>query len=323
MRTAFGLRSGAGAGARLQILIFHRVFAERDALFPEEVDRLEFDRICGWLRRWLNVLPLDEAVQRLARGSLPARAAAITFDDGYADNHDVALPVLRAHGLSATFFVATDYLDGGRMWNDTVIEAVRRCKADSLQLDLPGSGGQRLELGSSTARRAAIDRVLRAIKHLPAEERLAATREVAERAGQELPADLMMSAAQVRALSAAGMLIGAHTASHPILSRLGDEQARDEIVRGRAVLQDLTGTAVSLLAYPNGLPGRDYCARDVALARALGFHAAFTTSAGAAGPGCADLMQLPRFSPWDRTPFAFGARLLRNLSTAAVTLPQA
>ena len=55
----------------------------------------------------------------LLKGDLPARPAVITFDDGYADNRTVALPILQAHGLTATFFVATGFLDGGRMWNDT------------------------------------------------------------------------------------------------------------------------------------------------------------------------------------------------------------
>ncbi|MCK7493591.1 MAG: polysaccharide deacetylase family protein [Comamonadaceae bacterium] len=59
-------------------------------------------------------------MRRLGEGTLPARALAITFDDGYADNHDVALPILRRHGLNATFFVATGFLDGGIMWNDVL-----------------------------------------------------------------------------------------------------------------------------------------------------------------------------------------------------------
>ncbi|WP_163360867.1 polysaccharide deacetylase family protein, partial [Escherichia coli] len=83
------------------------------------------DAILGWLRSWFNVLPLDEAAQRLKDGSLPARAAALSFDDGYADNHDIALPLLQKHGLPCSFFIATGFLDGGRMWNDTLIESIR------------------------------------------------------------------------------------------------------------------------------------------------------------------------------------------------------
>ena len=61
-----------------------------------------------------------------AQARLPSRSVAVTFDDGYADNARIALPILREERVPATFFIATAYLDGGRMWNDTVIEAVRR-----------------------------------------------------------------------------------------------------------------------------------------------------------------------------------------------------
>jgi len=104
---AFRHLSPAGPKARLSILAFHRVLRESDPLFPEVPDTRRFARVLTWLKGWCNVLPLDKAVERLSRGQLPERAAAITFDDGYADNYTEALPVLREHGMSATFFVAT------------------------------------------------------------------------------------------------------------------------------------------------------------------------------------------------------------------------
>lgn len=125
MRPLFQLLSPSGARARLSVLIFHRVLPQPDPLFPDEIDAARFDAILGWLRSWFNVLPLDEAAQRLKDGSLPARAAALSFDDGYADNHDIALPLLQKHGLPCSFFIATGFLDGGRMWNDTLIESIR------------------------------------------------------------------------------------------------------------------------------------------------------------------------------------------------------
>ena len=133
-RWPLALLSPAGHRGRLTVLIFHRVRPEPDPLFPRELDAAAFRERLSWLRAWFNVLPLDDAVDALARGSLPVRAAAITFDDGYADNHDVALPILREMGVPATFFIATGFLDGGRMWNDTVIEAIRRTPKPMLDL---------------------------------------------------------------------------------------------------------------------------------------------------------------------------------------------
>ncbi len=313
LKQVLQVASPAGAGARLSVLIFHRVLPQTDPLFPQEIDAARFDAICSWLRRWFDVLPLDAALQRLYEGSLPARACAITFDDGYADNHDLALPVLRRHGLPATFFVATGFLDGGRMWNDTIIESLRRTTLPAIDLSSRlGGGWAAMSLDGTAARRAAIERAIAHAKYLAPIPRMAFVEQLAGACRAALPSTLMMTSAQVRALATAGMTIGAHTVSHPILARLGDVEARHEIAEGRAHLQQISGQCVSLFAYPNGKPGDDYLPRDVRLVRELGFEAAVSTAWGAASQ-TGDRWQVPRFTPWDRGRVAFGARLVRNL----------
>jgi len=305
--------SPAGRHARLSILIFHRVVPTKDPLFPDIPDGAQFDQILSWLKSWFNVLPLDEATQRLAAGRLPERAAAITFDDGYVDNFTVALPLLRERGLCATFFIATGFLDGGRMFNDTVIEAIRRCPHPSLDLRTLGLGVH--PLATSRDRRAAIDRVINGIKYSPATERLAISERVAMLAGVEPPSDLMMSSTQVKELHHAGMQVGAHTVSHPILTRLTQDDARQEIVESRRRLESLLGEHVGLFAYPNGKHGDDYGDEHAALVRELGFDAACSTESGAANID-SNLMRLPRFTPWDRSRTRFGVRLAANLIQA-------
>lgn len=306
--------SPAGPGARLSILIFHRVLSQSDALLAGEPDVRRFHAVIGWVRHWFNVLPLDQAVARLQNGTLPARAAAITFDDGYADNASNALPVLRHHGVSATFFVATDFLDGGRMWNDTVIEAVRHCKLRTLPLQPLGLGLGELALDSVALRRNAINQVLGRIKYLEPDLRQHTVAQIARLAGGPLPDTLMMRSEQVRDLRDAGMQIGAHTATHPILEKLSDAQAAREISHSKVVLESLLDQPVSLFAYPNGKPGVDYSARHVAMVRAAGFTAAVSTAPGTAAT-LADCFQLPRFTPWDRSRTRYGLRLLANLYT--------
>lgn len=313
----FSLLSPAGEGARLSVLIFHRVLEQADPLFPDEVDAARFDALCGWLARWFHVLPLQSAVQCLEEGRLPSRALCITFDDGYADNATVALPILRRHGLHATFFVASGFLDGGRMWNDTVIEAIRHSPLPRLSLE----GSVAATLGSLpledvSMRRAAIDAVLRATKYLAPDERLRWVDSIAERSQAVLPKDLMMHSGQVRLLHQAGMTIGAHTVHHPILARLPSDQARAEIRDGRRALEDIIGAPVRLFAYPNGKPGSDYLPDNVAMVRELGFDAAVSTAWGAARRG-ADRFQLPRFTPWDRSKLRFAYRMAENLRRAA------
>lgn len=311
-RLPFGMLSPAGRRGRLAILIFHRVHAQPDPLFPGEVDATAFRERLGWLCTWFNVLPLEEAVTALSRGSLPARSIAITFDDGYADNVDVALPILREFGVPATFFVATGFLDGGRMWNDTVIESLRCAAGPALDLSVIGLGV--VELGTNALRRTAIDGALRALKHLQPHERELRVQTLSRAVGANLPRNLMMSSDDVRRLSAAGMGVGAHTANHPILTSLDAGEARDEMAHGRETLEALVRAPVRLFAYPNGKPNRDYRKRDVDIARALGFAAAFSTARGVASAR-EPLHELPRFTPWDRTRARWGARLVRNYFT--------
>ena len=122
----------------------------------------------------------------------------------------------------------------------------------------------------------------------------------------------MMSSGQVVALRRAGMQIGAHTVSHPILARLDDQAAHDEIALGKQALEALLDERVGLFAYPNGKPGEDYNGSNVQIVRGLGFDAAVTTARGAADQ-TTDRFQVPRFTPWDRSRARFGARLAANL----------
>jgi peptidoglycan/xylan/chitin deacetylase (PgdA/CDA1 family) len=308
LRTAATLVSPAGRGARLTVLMYHRVLNDPDPL-TGVVHARQFERQMGALRDYFTVLPLFEAVDRLAAGTLPSKAVAITFDDGYADNALVALPILRAHGLHATFFVANGFLNGGRMFNDTVIEAVRRARGPVLESGLPGLPSA-LPVGSMEEKRDALGRILRVVKYLEPAERSQAVEHIA-RFADALPNDLMMTDEQVRDLARAGMDVGGHTVNHPILSSVDVETARREIALNRRALGAIVGTQPTMFAYPNGVPGKDFAHRHVELVREAGYAGAVTTSWGVATAG-SDPYQLPRFTPWDDDPKRFALRLLHN-----------
>ena len=312
LKTIVGALSPGGQRARLSILIFHRVLSQQDPLFPGEQDARRFDEVLSWVARWFQVIALDEAASRLRTGTLPARAAAITFDDGYADNATNALPILRRHGMVATFFVATSFLDGGRMWNDSIIEAVRAFRGGLLDLRHGGLGSYHLD--SYEQRRAAIDALLGQIKYLAPAKRREAVAFVLQSVGSALPDDLMMSSTQVMQLRQAGMQIGAHTCTHPILASLSDEEAFAEIIASKAVLESLLQEPVSLFAYPNGKPGKDYLAKHALMVKEAGFTAAVSTAPGVSS-AATDPFQLPRFSPWDTGRLRYGIRMVANLHT--------
>lgn len=309
-RFAHGLVGAVGAH-RLLILIFHRVHRTPDPLFPAEPDAERFDALLRMLRSSFRILSLGSAVAALRAGSLPTRALVITFDDGYMDNAEVALPLLQRHGVPATFFVSTGFLDGaGCMWNDVLIEAVRG--ATLSELDLRDLGLGRYPLAGASDRRELIDVLLAHAKYLAPWERENFVKSIQGFAAVfEASPALMMTPAHVRALHSAGMEIGAHTIWHPILTSLSMDECKREIQGGRERLEEIVDAPVNLFAYPNGKPRRDYDDRHVALLKELGFVAAVSTANGSAAAGD-DLFQLPRYTPWGETPAVWSARLLQN-----------
>jgi peptidoglycan/xylan/chitin deacetylase (PgdA/CDA1 family) len=299
--------SPGGNSARLTVLLFHRVLLQPDSLMPNVLDAKMFDRHISVLAHVFRVMPLEDALSRLRAGTLPCRSLCITFDDGYRDNFDVAMPILRKHGVTATFFIATGFLNGGRMMHDTVVEAVRRLPAQDL--DLSWIGLTRRSIGDVESRVALIDDFVRQIKYLPLEERKLAGERLAHAAPNDMPTNLMMTTEQLRELTALGMTIGAHTHDHPILSRVDADEAFRQIIKNRDVLADALGRAPTLFAYPNGKPNVDYKAAHVELVKRAGFSAAVAVSLGAATRD-SDHFQVPRFVPWDTNPHHLVMRIL-------------
>lgn len=314
IRPLLKLASPGGSRARLSILVLHRVLGGPDPLYPEAMDAARFSEVCRWVRAMFRVLPLDTAVRRLRDGTLPERALAITFDDGYADNCRVALPILKNLGLPATIFVSTGFLNGGCMWNDIIVEACRLSDCPHLDVAdiLPQASAVPIPLRSPRERREALEALISAAKYMEVDHRLKVVHSVADRLGVPVPTDLMMTADEVRQLRSGGLQVGAHTVTHPILAELTLELMRREMKDSKDFLEDLLGEPVPLFAYPNGKLGDDYDARAVSLARELGFEAAVTTTRGAASTRT-DPYQLPRFTPWDRTAWRFGLRMFGNL----------
>jgi peptidoglycan/xylan/chitin deacetylase (PgdA/CDA1 family) len=293
---------------RLSILIYHRVLPEYDPMRPDEPTVAEFDWQMRLLQDNFQLLPLVDAVERLRSGTLPERAVSVTFDDGYSDNEQYALCVLKKYAIPATVFISTGFLNGGRMWNDSVIEAIRNYRGQTLDLRDHHLGCY--ELGSVAQRLAAVESIIRNIKHLDPKKRETLVREIENRS-TGLPDDLMMTDSQIQSLVRNGVDIGAHTVNHPILSSVSSDIARWEIESSKSYLESLLQKEIELFAYPNGRPDLDYAREHRDLVDELGFKAAVSTHWGVSTTQ-SDRFQLPRFTPWDRRAFKFAIRLLAN-----------
>lgn len=292
--------------SRLNILLYHRVLDEPDPLRPSEPDIVRFDNQMRWIKRFFNVLDLADAVNKLQINQLPSRALCITFDDGYKDNYQNALPILEKHGLTATFFIATGFLNNGIMWNDTVIESLRN--TTHKQLDLCDYGLGCFDIGHN--RVESLNKVINGLKYLSFDERAKVVVDLPANLGVPEPDGLMMNAEQIIALHKQGMGIGGHTINHPILSKLNVQQAERELEGGKQDLEEIIGERISLFAYPNGKPGQDYQQDHIDMMKGVGFEAAVSTAWGVASEK-SDLYQLPRFTPWDRSISKYLLRLAR------------
>jgi peptidoglycan/xylan/chitin deacetylase (PgdA/CDA1 family) len=298
-----------GEASKLSVLIYHRVHAH-GFLVPTDITADQFAWQMALIRDYFNPVSLSEAIERLQVGALEPGSVCITFDDGYEDNLLVALPLLKQFDIPATFFIATDFIDGNLMWNDYVWESVRQTKNSAL--DLHQIGLTHYHFNSSLERRQVGNQIIQAIKYLPPTQRLQMAKHIAEIANCHHTQGLMMNSEQLAMLNRSGMHIGAHTQSHPILASLTQQAARVEIKASKDILERILGESVDLFAYPNGKPEQDYTARDVQLVREAGFKAAVSTQWGV-NRKQTDVYQIRRFTPWDKTPGKFLLRLWKNL----------
>jgi peptidoglycan/xylan/chitin deacetylase (PgdA/CDA1 family) len=219
---------------------------------------------------------------------VPKNALAVTIDDGYADVHEVALPLLEAYGVPATVFVVSGFVDRDLwLWPDRIENAIFRGRGRGVDVE---SGGRRYAVswGDDAGRASAFKTLTEAAKALPDRERGEFVWEIEKAMGMTPGAPLPsvyapMSWEQVRDCGRRGIEIGSHTVTHPILSlQSRDEQAR-EIRESKAILEDRLQSPVTTIAYPNGQPA-DFNEETKGLVRDAGYRAAASTVYGFSRP---------------------------------------
>lgn len=320
MRNMFSLLSPAGQGARLSVLLFHKVPVHADPLASGELNLARFEQILDFVGANANVMPLSDATAALQRGKLPARAVALTFDDGYAEWIENVAPALLRRGMPATFFITTGQFEGGVLWHERILSAVRALPARGALL--PAGLAAFSDLDLPGCRERLVEQLQARLKYAPVSHRLEAIEQLESQACRPLILPQGFDAASVRTLHSKGFEIGAHTVHHPILSECTLQQARAEIADCKTELEAIIGGAVHSFAYPNGRPGKDFGPEHVEMVKAAGYRTAVTTSIGVARAGT-DPFQLPRFTPWGLSDDRIAFQLGRNMLTrpAQVTLP--
>lgn len=275
---------GAGPAAAV-VLRYHSVAENPDYCSPTNVVSPHlFDRQMAYLARRYRVVPLDEVIDALAAGTPPHGVVAITFDDGYLDNYEIAFPILKRHGLTATFYVATgSVIDRRGFWVGWLQRAVNRIEdprrlarmtMEILDAETPvsltpedafmwlASAADRM---GGSGRRAFLARIERGLSADPLDR----------------PSDFMMAPPHLLTMAREGMTIGAHSVTHPILASLEDDEAAAELDRAKRTLDDLLDQDVRHMAYPNG-PGvpANFTDATARLAARSGYASASTSLRG-------------------------------------------
>jgi peptidoglycan/xylan/chitin deacetylase (PgdA/CDA1 family) len=267
---------------RLLVLGWHNVAATPGFPAPEGASERGFERQMTALARVANVLPLEDALRRLYRGErLPARAVAVTFDDGYRDNVTLAVPVLERLGLPATFFLVPGLLSGTiDAWWETLGWALASTGEPAVSLD-----GVRMALSSEAERGAAYSHLARWLRRVDQRRRETAMVELVESLSPRgEPPQLFMGWDEARELVRRGFSVQSHTCTHPALAREPAERQRAELVQARAELESTLELSISTVAYPYGGPA-EYDAQTAALAGECGYEWGITTREGFTTPG--------------------------------------
>lgn len=316
-QSVFSLLSPSGPAGRLSVLLFHKIPTVADPLTADELDLAGFEQILDFLVINANVMPLPEATAALQAGKLPSRAMALTFDDGYAEWLDNVSPALRKRNLPGTFFVTTGQLDGGALWHERIVAAVRALPDSGFFL--PYGFGKYTDLGQPGTRLRLIEELQGRLKYAPLADRVGAIEVLEAQARSTISLPRPFNTDSVRTLHNQGFDIGAHTVHHPILNECTRAQARAEIGNCKEELEAITGARVHSFAYPNGRPNEDYGPEHVAMVKSLGYSSAVTTSSGVS-TRASDMFQLPRFTPWGRSNNRIAFQLARNMRTRAMPL---
>jgi peptidoglycan/xylan/chitin deacetylase (PgdA/CDA1 family) len=284
-----GLRRSARA-SWLPVLTFHRVTTVPDSYrFDADVidtTPAEFEKQLEVLRGYFTPIGIDEVVRFVDGGSLPNNPVLVTFDDGYRDNRETALPILQRFGVKAVFFIATDYVTRRRVfWWDRLNYLIKSSPLRTLSLKYPP--GLTFSLRDDVDRRRTIKALLRLIKRTAGLDLEQFLTQLANSAGvdwtqadeRRFADELIMTWQQIRELRAAGMDVQSHTRTHRVLQTLSPEQVIEEIEGSHRDLERELGERACALSYPVGHTINDRDDVRAAMRRA-GYKIGFTNATG-------------------------------------------
>lgn len=276
--------------ASAAILMYHSVKADpsahTDLLGGIIHSETEFRAQMQVLSREYRAVSLGKLVDILKTGEeIPKRSVVVTFDDGYTDNSDVAMPILNELGIPATFYITVDCVERRKLpWPSRLRFAFRKTELTEWN-DVCGKSWSLKDFDS---RERAFLASCNDCCQLSGQAQEDFVCGVEERLQAAVPGDagsLMMNYDQIRSLVQHGHIVGSHTLTHPNMAHITEDEAKVELAESKRRLEQQLSTAVTHFSYPCPAMTPHWSEQTVAQTRSVGYRSAVTTNGGVTQAG--------------------------------------
>lgn len=300
----------------INIVMYHGVLRKPLPVYDWGfIDEGIFRNQMRYLKRHFEVIRLSEINERLGSVGMGRPVAVITFDDGYQNNYDVAFPVLIEEQLPATIFLTTGFIGtDGTIWPCLLHHAISNTSKAFFAWN-----GAEYNIETPEDKALALMDIKGKLKKMPYSQMISEVRKIIlnldgnpdEGIGKGSPYS-MLSIEAIRSMAGSGLIeFGAHTHTHPILSRMSSVEQEEEIERSINAVSEITGSMCRLFAYPNGGVG-DYDSETVRMLQSCGITTAVTTIEGH-NDSKTSLMELKRYGIGANTSLANFKLLVHNI----------
>jgi len=298
------------------ILLYHRMvedsskYLNKGAVVHHRIKHFKGE--IPYFKRNYQILTMDEVVDHLKFGKAFRRPSiAITFDDGYLDNYTLAYPVLKKHGVPATIYLTTSLIGTtDRTWTEEIGVAFLETAKD--RFDFPALfGDKRVPIKTKEEKEQVNSKVSEALKLRPDDERRELIRklfealEVCEKPKRNCSDRIMLNWDEVQEMIKNGIAIGSHSHTHPILSRMPIQEAKEEISNSREILERNLGIKVKHFSFPNGRK-EDFSEELRGYCREIGFESICSVIYGANDASDGNVFALKRIGAMNPIPMLAG-----------------
>jgi peptidoglycan/xylan/chitin deacetylase (PgdA/CDA1 family) len=306
--------------SQLIVLNYHRIGDASSSAFDPSVfsvDQEGFDKQIGFIKRTYNLVTPDDSLDIITGRAKPdGTCVAVTFDDGYRDCLELALPVLQSHNAKAMFFVVSQYAEHQPIpWWDLVAYAAKHAKGRIITLTYPTR--IKIDLNAAEFSRG-LKQLLDLYKHpdtkVPEEfmNALNAATGLPEKTNTDR---LLLNWNEAKQMHLSGMEIGLHSNSHAVMSKLSGQAQRIDIETGRDLMRERLGFTPRVFAYPDGQTA-SFTAETGSIVKSLGFQAAFSFYGGCNSTPIHDPYNVLRTS---FSPYGSMSRVRLSMALSAVT----